>query len=397
MGMSAKQWLAALAAAGIPAFHCHRTDTGLTIVSRTPEFVGVMQALAGRLDERTLLTRLDAQWPAIAGERPFTVAAAHDPEWRCVLQSLDTDGGGHLAILSLPAAWQEPTDAFLSIVEHLPDVVTRFDREFRYQYANPPMAMLTGIPHENRLGRTQYEVGTSSKLAGAFQATYQQVFDTGEPVELEFDYHGTSGLRHYLGRTTPEFDHDGQVQTVLSVVRDITEVKRLQHQLEQLAGTDPLTSLLNRRSFVAQLDTELERVRREQGDLSLLMLDLNNFKQINDRFGHGVGDQVLEAVGRILLEGGNSHHIAARLGGDEFCVALIDAGEQAARQAAERIGQHISAIALDSGEPAGVSVSVGVAAAGEQDTTALDMLARVDMLMYRVKFGGADETKADGR
>jgi diguanylate cyclase (GGDEF)-like protein/PAS domain S-box-containing protein len=397
MGMSAEQWLAALAAAGVPAFHCHRTDTGLTIVSRTPEFVGVMQALAGRLDERTLLTRLDAQWPATAGDGPFTIAAAHDPEWQCALQSLDSDEGDHLAILSLPAAWQEPTDAFFSIVEHLPDVITRFDREFRYQYANPPMARLTGIAHETRLGRTQYEVGTSSELAGAFQAIYQQVFDTGEPAELEFDYPGTTGLRHYLGRATPEFDHEGQVQTVLSVVRDITEVKRLQHQLEQLAGTDPLTSLLNRRSFVAQLGAELERARREQGDLSLLMLDLNNFKQINDRFGHVAGDQVLEAVGRILLEETDSRHIAARLGGDEFCVALIDVGEPAAQQAAERIGQRISAIALHSGEPAGVSVSVGVATAGESDTTALDMLARVDMLMYRVKFGSADETNTDGR
>lgn len=397
MGMTAEQWLAALAAAGIPAFHCRRVDTRLTIISRTPEFVGVMQALAGRLDERTLLSRLDTQWPAMTAEGHFTISAAHDPEWKCVLQSLDSDEHGHLGILSLPAAWQEPTDAFFSIVENLPDVVTRFDREFRCRYANPPMANLTGIPIESRLGKNQYEVGTSDELAGAFQATYQQVFDTGEPVELEFDYHGTTGLRHYLGRATPEFDHDGRAQTVLSVVRDITEVKRLQHQLEQLAGTDPLTSLLNRRSFVARLDTELERVRRDQGDLSLLMLDLNNFKQINDRFGHVGGDRVLEAVGRILLAENDSHQIAARLGGDEFCVVLIDTDESMARQVAERIGQRVSDISLDSPEPIGVSVSVGVATAGEQDTTALDLLSRVDMLMYQVKFGSAGEAPGDCR
>ncbi|WP_431233372.1 sensor domain-containing diguanylate cyclase [Mycolicibacterium psychrotolerans] len=397
MGLSANRWLAALAAAGVPAFHCRRADDGLTIVSRTPEFVGVMQALAGRLDECSLLSQLDDQWPPTDGDGPFTVAAAHDPAWQCALQPLDGDEHDHLAILSLPEAWQEAGDAFFSIVENLPDVVTRFDREFRYRYANPPMARLTGIPHETRLGRTQYEVGTSDELAGAFQSTYQQVFDTGEPVELEFDYAGPTGLRHYLGRATPEFDHDGQVQTVLSVVRDITELKRLQHQLEQLAGTDPLTSLLNRRSFVARLDTELARVRREQAQLSLLMLDLNNFKQINDRFGHAGGDQVLEAVGRILLSETDSHRIAARLGGDEFCIALIDTDEAVARTVAQRIGESVGNIALDSAEPIGMSASVGVAGADQQDTTALDLLARVDKLMYQVKFGGADETGSSCR
>ncbi|MCV7348459.1 sensor domain-containing diguanylate cyclase [Mycolicibacterium rhodesiae] len=395
--MSANRWLAALAAAAVPAFHCRRADDGVAIVSRTPEFVGVMQALAGRLDERSLLERLTDQWPTSGADAPFTIAAAHDPPWQCALQPLDGDADDHLAILSLPAAWQEPNDAFFSIVENLPDVVTRFDREYRYRYANPPMARLTGIPHETRLGRTQYEVGTSDELAGAFQSTYQQVFDTGEPVELEFDYPGPSGLRHYLGRATPEFDHEGRVQTVLSVVRDITELKRLQHQLEQLAGTDPLTSLLNRRSFVARLDTELARVRRERGELSLLVLDLNNFKRINDRFGHAGGDQVLEAVGRILLSENDSHHIAARLGGDEFCVALVDTGEAAARKVAQRIDECVSNIMLDGAEPIGVSVSVGVAVADQQDTTALDLLARVDKLMYQVKFGSADETGSEGR
>ncbi|BBX06384.1 sensor domain-containing diguanylate cyclase [Mycolicibacterium aichiense] len=395
--MSPNRWLAALAAARVPAFHCRRVVGEVTIVSRTPEFVGVMQALAGRLDECSLLSRLDDQWPETGTDGSFTIAAAHDPAWQCALQPLDDDADDHLAILSLPAGWQQPNDAFFSIVENLPDVVTRFDREFRYRYANPPMARLTGIPHETRLGRTQFEVGTSNELAGTFQATYRQVFDTGEPVELEFDYPGTTGLRHYLGRATPEFDHEGRVATVLSVVRDITELKRLQHQLEQLAGTDPLTSLLNRRSFIARLGTELDRVRREQGELSLLVLDLNNFKHINDRFGHAGGDQVLEAVGRILLSETTSHHIAARLGGDEFCVALIDTDEAAARRVAQRIGERVGNIAVDSAEPIGVGVSVGVARADTQDTTALDLLARVDKLMYQVKFGGADETGSNCR
>ncbi|MGY4710303.1 sensor domain-containing diguanylate cyclase [Mycolicibacterium sp. CBM1] len=395
---SAEQWLATLGAAGVPAFHCRRSADGVAILSRTPEFIGVMQMFAGRLDEAGLLARLTAQWPTADGSTPLVIAAAQeDPAWKCALNGVDGQPGDYLAILRLPEEEQPPHDAFLTIVENLPDVVTRFDREFRCLYGNPPMARLTGIPIAARLGHTQNEVGTAPGLVAAFQAAYQCVFDTADAVELEFDYDGTAGLRHYLGRGMPEFDHDGQVQAVLSVVRDITEVKRLELRLEQLARTDPLTALLNRRSFTTRLAAELERARDGRGGLSLLMLDLDNFKYINDRFGHVTGDRVLEAVGRILLEESRSEDIAARLGGDEFCVALPDTDVVGAREIATRIYQRVAAIAGDDGRPLGIGVSVGIAAAEEQDATALDLLSRVDMLMYRAKSGGADDSPMSPR
>lgn len=391
---SVDQWLATLTLAGVPAFLCRRTDIGVEIVSRTTEFMGVMQALSGRLDERAILARLHAQWPSTE-DGPSTISGDGDPAWQCLLQSVASRPGDHLAILQLPERTSD--DAFFTIVENLPDVVTRFDREFRCQYANPAMGALTGVRPETRLGRTHGEVGTSEELAVAFQAAYQQVFDTGEPVELEFSYIGTTGLRHYLGRATPEFDLDGQVQTVLSVVRDISEVKRLELQLEQLARTDPLTSLLNRRSFTSRLGAELDRVHRGQGGFSLLMLDLDNFKDINDRFGHVAGDRVLTSVSQILTDEISDQDVAARLGGDEFSVALIDTDAAVAGDVARRIGQRVRNIADGSGQPIGVSVSVGVAAADAQDITALDLLARVDRLMYQAKFGGEGESDGTKR
>ncbi|MCV7178396.1 sensor domain-containing diguanylate cyclase [Mycolicibacterium sphagni] len=387
MGVSAAQWLSTLAAAGVPAFHCRRATGELSIVSRTPEFMAAMQSVSGQLDERSLLARLDEQWPSSDGADSFAIAAAHEPAWHCMIRAVDAEQGEYLVILRLPEELQAPSDAFFTIVENLPDVVTRFDREFRCRYANPPMAKLTGIPTETRLGKTHVEVGISTDLATAFQAAYQRVFDTGKPVEIEFDYLAATGLRHYLGRATPEFDNEGRAQTVLSVVRDISDVRRLQHQLEQLARTDPLTSLLNRRSFTSRLGLELDRVRRSQGGFSLLLLDLDNFKDINDRFGHVAGDRVLETVGRILIEETRPQDVAARLGGDEFCVALIDTDAASAHAVAQRIGRRVSDI-TDEGRPLGISVSVGIAAAEEQDLTAQHLLARVDALMYQVKSGG---------
>ena len=388
--VSAEHWLATLALAGVPAFHCRDSSGGIEIVARTPGFMAAMQALAGRLDERSLLSRLPSP-VAQTGAAPVVIGSDDTPGWRCVLHAVDGQPGEHLAILDLPPQWGPYDDAFLTIVENLPDVVTRYDREFRCRYANPALGATTGIPADTRLGKTYAETGAAAALTNGFEAAFRRVLDTGEPVEIEFDYVGPTGLRHYLGRAAPEFDRDGEVESILSVVRDISDVKRLAHQLEQLARTDPLTSLLNRRSFTARLGTELDRVQRGHGGFSLLMLDLNNFKFINDRFGHVAGDRVLETVARILTGETRSQDVAARLGGDEFCVALIDTDAAAAADIARRIAERVGAIVDDTGRPIGVSVSVGVAAAEATDATALDLLARVDMLMYQAKLGGGEQ------
>ncbi|WP_167105587.1 GGDEF domain-containing protein [Mycobacterium sp. DL592] len=386
--VSAQQWLATLSAAGVPAFHCRRAADGLSIVARTPGFIGVMQEASGRLDERSLLDRLADQWPTGPGPAPFTIAADSEPDWECVLRSADPAQGDYLAIVRMPEDLPTRDDAFFTIVENLPDVVTRYSLDFRCMYANPALSTITGTPAEARLGKTYAEIGAPAELTADFEAAYQRVIDTGDPVEMGFDYPGPDGVRHYLGRATPEFDETGQVCSILSVVRDISEVRRLQLQLEQLARTDPLTGLLNRRSFTALLEGELDLVRSGQRGLSLLLLDLDNFKDINDRFGHTAGDRVLETVGRILTAETRPRDITARLGGDEFCVALIDTDATSAHFVANRIGRRVSGITHDDGRPLELSVSVGVAAAEQQDMTAQDLLSRVDVLMYKVKSGG---------
>lgn len=386
--VSAQQWLATLSAGGVPAFHCRRAADGLSIVARTPGFVGVMQEASGRLDERSLLHRLADQWPTAAGPTPFTIAADSEPSWECVVRSVDSGQDDYLAIVRLPEELTARNDAFFTIVENLPDVVTRYSLDFRCMYANPALSAVTGNPAETRLGKTYAEIGAPVEITADFEAAYQRVIDTGEPVEIGFDYPGPDGMRHYLGRATPEFDETGQVRSILSVVRDISDVRRLQLQLEQLARTDPLTGLLNRRSFTALLTGELDLVRSGQRGLSLLLLDLDNFKDINDRFGHIAGDRVLETVGRILTEETRPQDITARLGGDEFCVALIDTDITSAHVVANRIGRRVSGIADEDGGPLEISVSVGVAAAEQQDITAQDLLSRVDVLMYNVKAGG---------
>ncbi|WP_422746170.1 sensor domain-containing diguanylate cyclase [Mycobacterium sp. WMMD1722] len=383
--MAPHEWLNSLAAAGVAAFRCRRDDTGVVILERTADFFRVMHALTDHLDERHLLSELDRGWPAPGAESPLVISGT-DPAWKCVVHRADEPPDTAVCIMAMPEGLDDHHDAFFTIVENLPDVVTRHDRQFRYVYVNPAIEAATGVSAEARIGKDHRETGTPEELVTTFQSIYRQVFETGEPAEAEFDYTGVSGLRHYSGWAVPEPDHDGRVNTVLAIVRDITELKRLQYELEQLAQTDPLTSLLNRRSFVDRVEPALERVRAGTGRLHMLMIDIDNFKEINDRLGHGAGDRVLEAVGRSLLTETPFPHVAARLGGDEFCVALFDVDASTVPDFVDRIAARIAQLDVGGSSDTPVRVSIGHAAADPSDGDVPHLLGRVDALMYDVKF-----------
>jgi diguanylate cyclase (GGDEF)-like protein/PAS domain S-box-containing protein len=373
--------LEALAQAGVAAIRCELTRHGITICERTPEYFRAMHSLSGRLDERALVTRLEQAWPNPDQPRLFPLPGI-SPHWRCVVRVLDSE-----CVMILQSTAEVPThhDTFYSIVENLPDVVTRHDRQYRYVYVNPAFEATTGVSADARLGKDHREVGVDEQLVTIFQSIYQQAFDTGRVHTAEFSYAGQAGLRHYTGRAVPEFDRNGQAQTILAIVRDITELKQLQQQLKLLAETDPLTSLANRRGFIRSLEEALTSRHADGSALSLLLLDVDNFKYINDRFGHPVGDQVLQEIGRALLEQTGPGDIAARWGGDEFCVALIGVDEPGAQLFAQRIHRHINDISVASFNGFSVDVSVGVAAATPTDDSAAALIARVDALMYHVK------------
>lgn len=119
--------------------------------------------------------------------------------------------------------------------------------------------------------------------------------------------------------------------------------------------------------------------------MSLLLLDVNDFKSINDRFGHIAGDNVLMAIGDALRHEAGPDDVVARLGGDEFCVALVDADAANASAAADRIRQRINGLGAGDRCPCEIGVSIGLITAGEHDHTVSDLMTRVDLQMYREK------------
>jgi len=165
-------------------------------------------------------------------------------------------------------------------------------------------------------------------------------------------------------------------------------------RLEVLAHTDPLTQVLNRRALTVRLASELERARRYDSVITLLMVDLDHFKAVNDTYGHLVGDEVLREVATLLQNDVRSVDVVARYGGEEFVVVLPETSLVGATTFAERIREHVEATPFASalGEPLHVTASVGVSSYPSTTIkTVDDLFARADEALYRAKADGRNK------
>ncbi len=168
--------------------------------------------------------------------------------------------------------------------------------------------------------------------------------------------------------------------------------RALQHQLVLLANHDGLTDLFNRHRFDQELARALFVIRRYGRPASVLIIDLDRMKAVNDELGHRVGDQILRAVADVLRREARSSDVAARMGGDEFAVLLPETAPKGAAAMAERIAREIRACRVardDGGEAAWTTVSIGVAAL-DADTPADRALLNADAAMYAAKRAGGD-------
>lgn len=165
-------------------------------------------------------------------------------------------------------------------------------------------------------------------------------------------------------------------------------------KLEQQATTDPLTGIGNRRRMTEQINKELERSRRFKHPLSLLMADIDHFKEVNDAYGHESGDRVLVMVAHALASGMRSIDMASRFGGEEFVLLMPETDISVARAAAERLRADIAALRLagDKGEEIHLTISIGVACSAPKGgmDSASSLLSRADKALYRAKHEGRD-------
>lgn len=163
-------------------------------------------------------------------------------------------------------------------------------------------------------------------------------------------------------------------------------------ELRTIAYTDVLTHMLSRRAWCDGVEKEIGRAFRQASTLSVLMIDLDHFKQVNDTFGHDTGDRVLKKTAQVISKALRKHDLAGRLGGEEFAVCLIGAGQETAAAIAERIRQRVAALEFDGLPEMRCTISVGVAELlPEDDLDAL--LKRADEALYAAKEQGRDQVQ----
>ncbi|WP_052960325.1 sensor domain-containing diguanylate cyclase [Mycobacterium sp. EPa45] len=227
---------------------------------------------------------------------------------------------------------------------------------------------------------------------------YRRLFDAaGSGTELpvfrgEQEYYRKDGsIMVGEVQVIPQLDADGRLVEILGVTRDISERKEFEAELRRLAVYDPVTGVWNRRHGEELMVADLEQARDSRQRLTVLMLDIDHFKLINDTHGHQAGDRVLAEICRRVLDTVDTTAVVARWGGEEFVVMLRNCGADDALNMAEKIRARIADSPF--GAVASVTVSIGVAELTDADDLT-SWLARADQALYRAKRSGRNRCEA---
>ncbi|MCA9791087.1 MAG: diguanylate cyclase, partial [Candidatus Eremiobacteraeota bacterium] len=176
---------------------------------------------------------------------------------------------------------------------------------------------------------------------------------------------------------------------------EIEERTRVQEELRVLATTDSLTGAANRRRFLELAEQEFQRARRYPSPLAGVMLDADNFKAVNDNYGHDVGDQVLKALAGVVAAQLRVSEVFGRMGGEEFAIAMPSTDAQGAAIMAERLRQAVAALEVEArGEKVRFTISIGIAELTPADTSFASILSRADAALYQAKAAGRNQVVA---
>lgn len=298
-------------------------------------------------------------------------------------------------------ALRESEERYRRLVELAPDaVVVHVDGRIRY--ANPSAAALLGFPTGAELvGRSVLEFvdrAEHDRIRERWQALARN--EAVPPVEMRI--RRADGIERWVEVRASTIVDRGE-RAVLLLGTDVTERRRNQERLVFLARHDPLTGLANRALFFDRLEQAIRLAGRDGHCAGLLLLDLDGFKGLNDSFGHGFGDRVLQAVADRLRGELRSCDTVGRVGGDEFAVVLPHlASVVGAEAVAARLVAALARPVVVDGRTCRIGASMGVAVAPEHARNSTALLAAADMALYRAKALGRgcwatfDPTMAEG-
>lgn len=302
-----------------------------------------------------------------------------------IAYALDVAEEERIKILSM-----QQLELATAVFENSSEGIVITDANERIISVNRAFCEITGYQPDEVVGQTPRLIKSDRHDRDFYQSMWHILAERGR-------WQGEIWNRRKDGQIYPELlaisavkNESGAVERYIAVFSDISQIKASEQQIDYLEWRDPLTDLPNRRMVIAHLSQALDLAIRKKQSVALLCLDLDNFKDINDSFGHLTGDALLRLSAQRLRDRMRNSDMVARLGGDEFIVLLegVDHIDNVPLIAEEILSLLQMPFKLDSGIEVQTSVSVGIALFPDHSTNAMDLLQKADAALYQAKQRG---------
>ena len=284
-------------------------------------------------------------------------------------------------------AASEEINLAASVFESSHEAIAITDAQLRLIKVNPAFMVITGLNKRNLKNHFLFTCFHPKKSGRVQLESIQQgIQETGK-------WQGEIWYQDALGNPLPTLqtvsavqDSEGQIQRLIHIFNDISEQKENERSIRHQATHDSLTGLPNRQHLENHLDKVLVAAKRHERQVSVLFMDLDHFKEVNDQLGHQVGDQLLCLVAARLKKLMRSNDMLGRLGGDEFLVLIEhEQGIQIAEQLSDRIIHALTQPFTLEGKRTQIGVSIGISHYPEDGQEAKDLMRRADLAMYKAK------------
>ncbi len=296
-------------------------------------------------------------------------------------------------------ALRKSEERYRDLVENANDMVFKTDREGTFTFVNVSTIRITGYEEEEIIGKNYSFLIRPDMRKKALSFFGLQIKNRIKNTYSEYPVIKKDGSEIWLGQNTQLISEDGHVVGFQAVSRDITERRRLEEELKEseeryraLSIIDDLTQLFNSRHFYNQLQMEIDRIERRDYPLTLLLLDIDDFKVFNDTYGHIEGDQVLVRLGQVIKKCLRKEDSAYRYGGEEFTIILPMTTQDEGVVTAERIRSELKKENFSPDPKTIVSLTVSIGLAQYKNGEDIKAFVnRTDHFMYRSKKGGKNK------
>lgn len=288
------------------------------------------------------------------------------------------------------AAMQHSEKLFRGVFRNAAAGIVLLDKEGFYRHVNFTFSAMVGYSEEELRTMTFNDITYPEDLETSIKQC-KEVWE-GKYTRRTFEkrYICKNGDIFWAEiNLSPICDSSNKITDVIVVVIDITMRKKLEEELTKRATTDFLTGLDNRLAFMQKAEEEFKRAARYKSNFALLMIDVDKFKEVNDTYGHIVGDRVLKNVAQVCKKALRESDIIGRIGGEEFAVLLLESNLNTALVAAQRIREKVQDLVIESDEEKiQVTISIGIGIMENGDRSFDEVFKRADDALYEAKRTG---------